>query len=422
MGTHPIFESDFDCLTEMEASTSFFVCNHTVKATSYAEMKENRRTLCQICGSMAKGVYYTATSCKSCMDFFRRCVIFNKKYKCIGIAAKHACVSAVDCHLCRRRCRFCRFQECYRAGMRNELVLCRQRRHENESPPATVPATALRETTVMNPGEHSTMDSIVLFWKAYLHGFIDPLDEHVAEGPLIEWRIHLTRTWTHQMMQKPSLADCSGWTIDTKIGKALHIGRSFSMHVATLGILFDHIPEMNRLKSVTKMALLNGSWLCLKILRSIPSCERNGSDAKTTFKYKGLSGKAASYTVDFFLAAGMRLSTLIKVMKWTGEMRLLQPDNEELALISAIILFTPNRRQITDYDDIAYIDVIQRTMLSLLEKKLNRNPVRITRLKDFLLGIAELRTLVEEHMEEYNRFICFTKPKIVCRDVVRVLA
>ena len=61
------------------------------------------------------------------------------------------------------------------------------------------------------------------------------------------------------------------------------------MHVATLGILFDHIPEMNRLKSVTKMALLNGSWLCLKILRSIPSCERNGSDAKTTFKYKGLS-------------------------------------------------------------------------------------------------------------------------------------
>ena len=61
------------------------------------------------------------------------------------------------------------------------------------------------------------------------------------------------------------------------------------MHVATLRILFDHIPEMRRLKSVTKAALLNGSWLGLKILRSIPSCERYGSDAKTSFKYTGLS-------------------------------------------------------------------------------------------------------------------------------------
>ena len=44
-------------------------------------MRQNRKTRCQICGDVSKGVYYTATSCKSCMDFFRRCVIYKKQYK-----------------------------------------------------------------------------------------------------------------------------------------------------------------------------------------------------------------------------------------------------------------------------------------------------------------------------------------------------
>ena len=79
----------------MDLSASLFVCNHSVNKGSYVEMKAHKRTLCQVCGSVAKGslilvlnftlktlgVYYTATSCKSCMDFFRRCVIFDKKYK-----------------------------------------------------------------------------------------------------------------------------------------------------------------------------------------------------------------------------------------------------------------------------------------------------------------------------------------------------
>ena len=60
---------------------NYFVCNHAISGPSYMEMKANSRTLCQVCGAIAKGVYYTATSCKSCMDFFRRCVIYNKQYK-----------------------------------------------------------------------------------------------------------------------------------------------------------------------------------------------------------------------------------------------------------------------------------------------------------------------------------------------------
>ena len=114
-------------------SHSYFVCNHPISGPTYAEMQLNRRSLCQICGGVAKGIYYTATSCKSCMDFFRRCVIFDKRYKvvpltldcsfikdngqCVGILVKEKCIENNDCHQCRRRCRSCRFQECYKVSL-----------------------------------------------------------------------------------------------------------------------------------------------------------------------------------------------------------------------------------------------------------------------------------------------------------------
>ena len=67
-------------------------------------------------------------------------------------------------------------------------------------------------------------------------------------------------------------------------------------------------------------------------------------------------------------------------------------------------------------------------MIRVLEKKMNRDPLRKSKLKDFLIGIgklskifiltltfplAEIRTFVEEHVNEYNQFVNF-QPKIVC--------
>lgn len=136
---------------------SYFVCNHPISGPTYAEMQQNRRNLCQICGGVAKGIYYTATSCKSCMDFFRRCVIFDKRYKVVSVLTSHQLTQ--NCIIKVRR-DFGEGQVHWeqwllpmsttmplmplsrvlqgtvflfnvklieQAGMRNELVLCRQR-------------------------------------------------------------------------------------------------------------------------------------------------------------------------------------------------------------------------------------------------------------------------------------------------------
>ena len=81
----------------------------------------------------------------------------------------------------------------------------------------------------------------------------------------------------------------------------------------------------------------------------------------------------------------------------------LHPDNEELSLLAAIALFTPTRNGISDRDDMFYLEsiqvfgvqsstvyhVIKRVMVKTLKKKLNRDPLRMQLLADFLMGIGK---------------------------------
>ena len=55
---------------------------------------------------------------------------------------------------------------------------------------------------------------------------------------------------------------------------------------------------------------MEGSWLCMKFLRGVPVVDK--FDEKN-LSYQGLSGQ--KYTLDFFLSAGLQMSTLRKVIQ-----------------------------------------------------------------------------------------------------------
>ena len=57
-------------------------------------------------------------------------------------------------------------------------------------------------------------------------------------------------------------------------------------------------------------AIVEGSWLCMKFLRGVPVVDK--FDEKN-LSYQGLSGQ--KYTLDFFLSAGLQMSTLRKVIQ-----------------------------------------------------------------------------------------------------------
>ena len=68
-------------------------------------------------------------------------------------------------------------------------------------------------------------------------------------------------------------------------------------------------PRLTSLKPYLK-AIVEGSWLCMKFLRGVPVVDK--FDEKN-LSYQGLSGQ--KYTLDFFLSAGLQMSTLRKVIQ-----------------------------------------------------------------------------------------------------------
>ncbi|XP_051971347.1 hepatocyte nuclear factor 4-gamma-like isoform X2 [Xyrauchen texanus] len=73
-------------------------------------------TSCAICGDIATGKHYGASSCDGCKGFFRRSIRKSHVYSC---RFNRQCVVDKDK---RNQCRFCRLHKCFHAGMKKEAV------------------------------------------------------------------------------------------------------------------------------------------------------------------------------------------------------------------------------------------------------------------------------------------------------------
>ncbi|PAV86192.1 hypothetical protein WR25_08537 isoform C [Diploscapter pachys] len=82
---------------------------------------------CLICHVKASGSHFGVRSCRACAAFYRRTVQMNMKYKCRF--DKNCDLSEKN----RYTCRYCRFQECIRRGMKKEMVQPSDK-NENISP------------------------------------------------------------------------------------------------------------------------------------------------------------------------------------------------------------------------------------------------------------------------------------------------
>ncbi|TKR58594.1 hypothetical protein L596_030019 [Steinernema carpocapsae] len=79
-------------------------------------------TLCVVCEDLATGNHYSVPSCNGCKTFFRRAVVNNRTFACMG-SGNCPVNKGVRC-----ACRHCRFKKCLRVGMdRNSIQNDRDR-------------------------------------------------------------------------------------------------------------------------------------------------------------------------------------------------------------------------------------------------------------------------------------------------------
>merc|ERR1712227_864662 len=156
MGTHPIFESDFDCLTECrfnlnrmngavaqqhqshhdeienierheQPQGSHYIKqepeflpstdNHVMGGDDlYSGNSFHSKHVCKVCGDRASGKHYGLYSCEGCKGFFKRTVRKDLTYSCRD--NKHCIIDKRQ----RNRCQYCRYQKCLQMGMKREAV------------------------------------------------------------------------------------------------------------------------------------------------------------------------------------------------------------------------------------------------------------------------------------------------------------
>ncbi|VDD86004.1 unnamed protein product [Enterobius vermicularis] len=87
-----------------------------MEVSANALCSTNFTDCCVVCGDKAVGKHYGAVACNGCKGFFRRSVWQNLQYTC---RFEQKCTVDKD-H--RNACRYCRFQKCLLAGMRQEAI------------------------------------------------------------------------------------------------------------------------------------------------------------------------------------------------------------------------------------------------------------------------------------------------------------
>ncbi|KAI6219600.1 Zinc finger and Nuclear hormone receptor domain containing protein [Aphelenchoides fujianensis] len=136
-------------------------------------------TLCTVCLDQATGRHYNVAACSGCKTFFRRAIVNNRNFKCMG---NGNCPVNKDV---RCACRACRFQKCLAVGMdqgaiqssRDRIGYTRRIRKNKKEPEAT-------NSPRINGGSGNSdvdEDDVVAKFPSTSHGCFTDFDIPTAE-------------------------------------------------------------------------------------------------------------------------------------------------------------------------------------------------------------------------------------------------
>uniref|UniRef100_A0A8D0GDD6 Bile acid receptor n=1 Tax=Sphenodon punctatus TaxID=8508 RepID=A0A8D0GDD6_SPHPU len=324
--------------------------------------------LCVVCGDKASVYHYNALTCEGCKGFFRRSITKNAVYKC-----KNGGNCEMDMYM-RRKCQECRLRKCKQVGMLAECLLteiqCKSKRlrknvkqppdqtanEENEGPDlkqVTSTSKLYREKVELTP-EQQTL----------LHYIMDSYHKQ-----------RIPQEVTKKLLQEDFSAE-ENFLILTEMATS---------HVQVLVEFTKRLPGFQTLDHEDQIALLKGSAVEAMFLRSAEIFNRklpmgHANLLEERIRNSGISDEYITPMFNFY--------------KSVGELKMTQ---EEYALLTAIVILSPDRQYIKDRES---VERLQEPLLEVLQKlcKLHHtdNPQHFA----CLLGrLTELRTFNHHHAE-----------------------
>ncbi|KAM9229925.1 bile acid receptor isoform 2-T4 [Dugong dugon] len=334
--------------------------------TSLGRIKGNE--LCVVCGDRASGYHYNALTCEGCKGFFRRSITKNAVYKC-----KNGGNCVMDMYM-RRKCQECRLRKCKEMGMLAECLLteiqCKSKRlRKNVKQHADQP--------VNEDSEGRDLRQVTSTTKSCREKTELTLDQQ----NLLQY---IMDSYSKQRMP-PEIANKILKEEFSAEENFLILTEMATTHVQTLVEFTKRLPGFQTLDHEDQIALLKGSAVEAMFLRSAEIFNRKllagHSDLlEERIRNSGISDEYIKPMFSFYRSV--------------GELKMTQ---EEYALLTAIVILSPDRQYIKDREA---VEKLQEPLLDVLQKLCKiyqpENPQHFA----CLLGrLTELRTFNHHHAE-----------------------
>ncbi|XP_054430616.1 bile acid receptor isoform X2 [Pteronotus mesoamericanus] len=346
--------------------------------------------LCVVCGDRASGYHYNALTCEGCKGFFRRSITKNAVYKC-----KNGGNCVMDMYM-RRKCQECRLRKCKEMGMLAECLLteiqCKSKRLRknvkqhadqiiNEDSKGrdlrqvTSTTKSCREKTELTPEQQNL-----------LHYIMDSYSKQ-----------RMPQEITNKILKEEFSAE-ENFLILTEMATS---------HVQILVEFTKKLPGFQTLDHEDQIALLKGSAVEAMFLRSAEIFNKKLPAGHADLLEERIR-KSVCYLLEdnsqhhhivYIRCAKIGISDeyitpMFSFYKSVGELKMTQ---EEYALLTAIVILSPDRQYIKDREA---VEKLQEPLLDVLQKlcKIHQpeNPQHFA----CLLGrLTELRTFNHHHAE-----------------------
>nr|XP_055192567.1 bile acid receptor isoform X2 [Nyctereutes procyonoides] len=381
--------------------------------------------LCVVCGDRASGYHYNALTCEGCKGFFRRSITKNAVYKC-----KNGGNCVMDMYM-RRKCQECRLRKCKEMGMLAEFTerereRQRHRQREKQAPCTGSPmwdsipglqdrALGQRQApnrcatqNLLRRQTAGLLTEIQCKSKRLRKNVKQHADQTInedSEGRDLRQVTSTTKSCREKTELTPDQQNLLHYIMDSyskqrmpqeianKILKEefsaeenfLILTEMATSHVQILVEFTKTLPGFQTLDHEDQIALLKGSAVEAMFLRSAEIFNKKlpAGHADLLEERIRKSGISDEYITPMF-----------SFYKSVAELKMTQ---EEYALLTAIIILSPDRQYIKDREA---VEKLQEPLLDVLQKLCKiyqpENPQHFA----CLLGrLTELRTFNHHHAE-----------------------
>ncbi|XP_060550592.1 bile acid receptor isoform X2 [Pantherophis guttatus] len=326
------------------------------------------KELCVVCGDKASGYHYNALTCEGCKGFFRRSITKNAEYKC-----KNGGNCEMDMYM-RRKCQKCRLQKCKAVGMLAECLLteiqCKSKRLRKNTlqPP---------EETISEDPERSDLKQVSSTTKLYKEKVkLSPEQQNLLRYIMDSYnKQRIPPEVTKKLLQEDYSAE-ENFLVLTEMATS---------HVKMLVEFTKRLPGFQILDHEDQIALLKGSAVEAMFLRSAEIFNRKLPRGHVDLLEERIrnSGISDEYITPMF-----------HFYKSIGELKMTQ---EEYALLTAIVILSPDRQYIKDRDS---VERLQEPLLEVLQTFCKLHHMDSPQHFACLLGrLTELRTFNHHHAD-----------------------